>query len=101
MRAVGAGMTSFRRWIGTGLASAAVAMVAVSGMSHAPSPKTASPSPHAAKPVPPAPLYIGNRIAELGQGFNGQVGISVKSIDEGWSAGWKADELYPQQSVSK
>jgi beta-lactamase class A len=25
----------------------------------------------------------------------------VKSIDEGWSTGWKANELYPQQSVSK
>ena len=25
----------------------------------------------------------------------------MRSIDEGWVAGWKADELYPQQSVSK
>ena len=24
-----------------------------------------------------------------------------RSIDDGWSATWKADELYPQQSVSK
>ena len=94
-------MTSLRRWIGTGLASAAVAMVGVSGMSHAPSPKTAPPTLHATKAIAPAPTYISNRIAELGQGFSGQVGIAVKSIDEGWSAGWKADELYPQQSVSK
>ena len=34
-------------------------------------------------------------------GFDGRVGIAVKSIDEGWATGWKADELYPQQSVSK
>ena len=25
----------------------------------------------------------------------------MKSVDDGWTAGWKADELYPQQSVSK
>jgi len=40
-------------------------------------------------------------VTELGRGFSGQVGIAVRSIDEGWSTGWKADELYPQQSVSK
>ena len=33
--------------------------------------------------------------------FNGRVGIAVRSIDDNWSTGWKADELYPQQSVSK
>ena len=37
----------------------------------------------------------------LGRGFDGRVGIAVRSIDDGWSTGWKADELYPQQSVSK
>jgi beta-lactamase class A len=40
-------------------------------------------------------------VTELGGAFNGQVGIAVRSIGEGWSTGWKADELYPQQSVSK
>ena len=48
-----------------------------------------------------APTYIRDRINELGRSFDGRVGIAVKSIDEGWMAGWKADELYPQQSVSK
>ena len=47
------------------------------------------------------PPYIRDRINELGRGFNGRVGIAVRSIDEDWSTGWKADELYPQQSVSK
>jgi len=51
--------------------------------------------------VPAAPVFIRDRVSELGRGFNGRVGIAVKSIDEGWSTGWKADELYPQQSVSK
>ena len=48
-----------------------------------------------------APTYLQNRVRELGSGFNGRVGISVKSVNDGWSVGWKADELYPQQSVSK
>ena len=58
----------------------------------------------AAHPLPralPAPQYIRDRITELGSGFSGRVGISVRSIDDGWQTGWKADELYPQQSVSK
>jgi beta-lactamase class A len=48
-----------------------------------------------------APTYLQNRIRELGSAFNGRVGIAVKSVNDGWSVGWKADELYPQQSVSK
>jgi beta-lactamase class A len=51
--------------------------------------------------VPRAPAYIRDRINELGRAFNGQVGIAVRSVDEGWETGWKDDELYPQQSVSK
>jgi beta-lactamase class A len=49
----------------------------------------------------PAPQYIRDRIDELGRGFDGRVGIAIRSIDDGWATGWKADELYPQQSVSK
>src|SRR4051794_13297978 len=60
-------------------------------------PTTAAPVRAAA----PAPQYIRDRINELGRSFNGRVGIAVRSIDDGWSVGWKADELYPQQSVSK
>jgi beta-lactamase class A len=55
----------------------------------------------AARPVPAAPAYIRDQVNTLGSQFNGRVGISVRSIDEGWRTGWKADELYPQQSVSK
>src|SRR4051794_35473725 len=60
-------------------------------------PTTAAPVRAAA----PAPQYIRDRINELGRGFDGRVGIAVRSVDDGWSVGWKADELYPQQSVSK
>ena len=91
-------MTSLWKLVGTALTLAAVASVGASATSQAPAPQR---TPPAARPAPPAPAYIQSRVTELGRGFNGQVGIAVRSIDEGWSTGWKADELYPQQSVSK
>lgn len=48
-----------------------------------------------------APAFLSVRVQQLGSAFPGRVGIAVKSVDEGWTTGWKADELYPQQSVSK
>jgi beta-lactamase class A len=48
-----------------------------------------------------APPTLAARIRQLGNEFDGRVGIAVQSVDEGWRTGWKADELYPQQSVSK
>lgn len=62
-----------------------------------------SAQPQMATPAPavPAPRYLAKRIDELGRGFNGQVGIAVRSVDEGWSTGWNEDVLTPQQSVSK
>jgi beta-lactamase class A len=50
---------------------------------------------------PSAPKYLADRIDELGKGFNGRVGIAVRSVDEGWSTSWNGNELSPQQSVSK
>ena len=61
--------------------------------------QSAAHAPH--RPAIPAPAYIRHRIDQLGSGFNGRVGIAVRSIDEGWETGWKDHELYPQQSVSK
>ena len=52
-------------------------------------------------PAPAAPQYIRDQITQLGRGFDGRVGIAIQSIDEGWKVGWKANEFYPQQSVSK
>jgi len=68
-----------------------------------PAPSVVQPVVRVAPPpvVPGAPLYLSGRIQALGHGFNGRVGIAVKSVNEGWWTGWKADELYPQQSVSK
>ena len=91
-------MTSLWKLVATALTIAAAASVSASATSQAPAPQR---TPPAARPAPPAPAYIQSRVTELGRGFNGQVGIAVRSIDDGWSTGWKADELYPQQSVSK
>ena len=91
-------MTSVWKRIGLGLTLIAAASVTASAATQAPAPAPAK----ATRPAPPAaPPYIRDRINELGQGFDGRVGIAVRSIDEGWATGWKADELYPQQSVSK
>jgi beta-lactamase class A len=84
-----------------------IAVVAAAAVVASASPQAAAPKPvhqraaAAARPAPPAPAYVRDRIAELGRTFDGRVGIAVRSIDEGWTAGWKANELYPQQSCSK
>lgn len=95
-------MASLRRSVGLALVLALGATVGASATTNpkvTPAPKkVAAP---AARPVPAAPAYIRDQVNTLGSQFNGRVGISVRSIDEGWRTGWKADELYPQQSVSK
>lgn len=93
-------MTSLRRSLGLGLVIVAATQVNASGATprHAvKAPRHSIPAVKAAA----APQFIRDRIAELGRGFDGQVGIAVKSIDEGWETGWKDHDLYPQQSVSK
>jgi beta-lactamase class A len=99
-------MTSLSRRIGLGLSLFACATV---GASAAQVHRQGQPDPLAprvypvARPAPPpaAPQYIRAQVNALGQSFNGRVGIAVRSVDDGWATGWKADELYPQQSVSK
>ena len=61
---------------------------------------TTPPQIAAPRPVQ-APAFLRDRVNTLGRQFDGRVGIAVRSVDQGWSVGWKADELYPQQSVSK
>ena len=60
----------------------------------------AAPQPPAPRPVQ-APSYLRDRITALGRQFSGEVGIAVKSVDQGWTAAWMPERLYPQQSVSK
>ena len=92
-------MTSLWKLTGSALALAAAGSVGASATSQSTAPQHKI--PRAARPAPTAPAYIRDRVTELGQGFDGRVGIAVRSIDEGWAVGWKADQLYPQQSVSK
>jgi beta-lactamase class A len=97
-------MTSVRkRWakrLGLAVVMFASAQVGASAATKSPAPK-ARHRPAPVMPAVPAPAYLADRISDLGRGFNGRVGIAVRSIDDGWETGWKANELYPQQSVSK
>ncbi len=49
----------------------------------------------------PAPAALDSVIQSLGRGFNGQVGIAVHSIDDGWTISYNGNRRFPQQSVSK
>jgi beta-lactamase class A len=98
-------MSSSWKLVGLGLLVVAAASVGASAttqqaMTQPAAAEHARPGAPVMRPLP-APPYIRDRINELGRGFDGRVGIAVKSIDDGWATGWKADELYPQQSVSK
>ncbi len=86
-----------------GLKSAAILLCLAPGAAAFSVPAVAQPA--IARPLPAVrsavPAGLAARIRGLGAGFDGRVGIAVQSVDEGWRTGWKADELYPQQSVSK
>ena len=97
-------MTSMRSWLGLAATLAATLQVSASAATQPaprkpPGPKITSVRP--APTTPSAPAVLRDRINALGSAFDGRVGIAVRSIDDGWSTGWKANELYPQQSVSK
>jgi len=94
-------MTSVGRWFGLTLLIGSVASVIATAASQAPAGKSNKGTAANVRQAAPAPAYIRDRIDELGRSFDGRVGIAVSSIDDGWSTGWKAEELYPQQSVSK
>ena len=96
-------MTSLGKGLGLGLVVVAAAQVSASAATQT-SPAKPPVAHRAATPPAPvvhAPQYLRDRIDALGSSFNGQVGIAVRSVDEGWETGWKDDDLYPQQSVSK
>jgi beta-lactamase class A len=101
-------MTS--HWLSLGLAIVALGQSGSSTIVQAASPAAVpagkmvrTAQPVRAQPVrtAQAPQYLADRVDQLGKGFNGRVGIAVRSIDEGWSTSWNGNELNPQQSVSK
>jgi len=91
-------MTSLPWRLGVGLALAP--LVGAAAAVQPVDPLAPMPQQRVARAIP-APQYLRDQINTLGRQFDGRVGIAVRSVDEGWSVGWKADELYPQQSVSK
>jgi beta-lactamase class A len=91
------------------LAAIVFVAVAVASCSTAMTPVPAyRPAYQVVIPVPPsaplavtAPQALVTNIEALGRGFNGRVGIAVRSIDSGWSVQSNGGILLPQQSVSK
>ena len=101
-------MTSAWKPFGLGLVLLAAAQVSASaaqpGIVTPPPPAPIlrqAPPPQVVRPAPVAPHYLSERVDALAKGFDGRVGISVSSIDDRWTTGWREDELFPQQSVSK
>ncbi len=108
-------MTSVWSRVGLALALAGLTQVGVAAIKSAERPQPAKSAP--AKPsgpgtkvaqaartapkAPQAPEFLASRVDDLGRAFDGRVGIAVRSIDDGWQTGWKDNDLYPQQSVSK
>lgn len=93
-------MASFRGRLGLAMALAA-AFAATGSVPVLSKPTQSARSATSVRPDGATPEYVRERINALGRGFDGRVGIAVRSIDDGWSTGWKSNELYPQQSVSK
>ena len=50
------------------------------------------------KTPPPALVSV---VRNLGQSFNGKVGIAVRRVGSDWTVAWNGNALFPQQSVSK
>jgi beta-lactamase class A len=82
-------MTS--RWLSAGIVLGLAAL----------SPTAAAQVSPARAAVRSAPGALAAQIDQLGRAFPGRVGIAVQAVDGGWQTGWRDDELYPQQSVSK
>ena len=62
--------------------------------------------PRPAPPPLPAAVISAQRILDakvdqLGQGFNGDIGIAVKDVQTGWITHYDGTTFFPQQSVSK
>ena len=70
-------MTSVWKGLGLGLAVIVAASITAAGATKTAKPEHTQAAAAQARPAPPAPQYIRDRIIELGQGFDGRVGIAV------------------------
>ena len=65
-------------------------------------PATMRPTP---KPVQLAPTsaqsMLTARLRDIGQSFNGDIGIAVQDVQTGWTTHYDGNTFFPQQSVSK
>ncbi len=66
----------------------------------APLPSSTVTVPIAPRPVAPPSALVAN-VAALVRGFDGRVGVAVRSIEEGWAVDTGGEQRLPQQSVSK
>src|SRR5215210_821385 len=41
------------------------------------------------------------RIHDIANAFNGDIGIAVRDVEQGWTIAFDGDTYFPQQSVSK
>jgi beta-lactamase class A len=65
-------------------------------------PQSATPTVAVKVPTgPPAPEALAAQTTALGRNFDGDVGISVRALEDGWTASFNAARAFPQQSVSK
>lgn len=68
-------------------------------------PAASPPAPAAIVPLAPraapAPPALIADVAMLVRGFDGRVGVAVKSVDDGWCVDTGGEQRLPQQSVSK
>jgi beta-lactamase class A len=58
-------------------------------------------APVPARAAPPAPQAIQARLQQLAESYREPVGIAVSDVASGWTAQVAADQVFPQQSVSK
>ena len=49
----------------------------------------------------PAPVALQQTLVDLARAYPGEVGIAVMDLQDGWMAGARMHEVFPQQSVAK
>lgn len=64
-------------------------------------PATPPQEPETSASEPAAATMLNNQFFDLASEFGGEVGIAVRAIDNGWMAGYRLTDPFPQQSVSK